>query len=204
MISLDEALAIYPTIAPLEAVERSLEDCLGLRTVQRVLAPVDLPLADQSALDGYALNSADTESASTDSPVILEIDGEQAAGPLEATSVRPNTCRRIYTGAWLPDGFDAMVAQERVDASDSQIHLTHPVPQGNNIRQRGEEIRQSALLLPSGELIDPGRLAMLAIDEATILRERNKEIASALQAFQSGLEELVAARTRDIADLLVE
>ena len=163
MISLDEALAIYPTIAPLEAVERSLEDCLGLRTVQRVLAPVDLPLADQSALDGYALNSADTESASTDSPVILEIDGEQAAGPLEATSVRPNTCRRIYTGAWLPDGFDAMVAQERVDASDSQIHLTHPVPQGNNIRQRGEEIRQSALLLPSGELIDPGRLAMLAM-----------------------------------------
>ena len=163
MISLDEALAIYPTIAPLEAVERSLEDCLGLRTAQRVVAPVDLPLADQSALDGYALISADTAGASAKSPVTLEIDGEQAAGPLQAASVRPHTCRRIYTGAWLPAGFDAMVAQERVEASDTHIHIPHPVPSGGNIRRRGEEIRQSAQLLASGEVIDPGRLAMLAM-----------------------------------------
>lgn len=163
MISLDEALAIYPTIAPLDAVERPLEDSLGLRTAQQVVAPVDLPLADQSALDGYAVKAADTACAHPDAPVRLKIDGEQAAGPLATANRYDNTCRRIYTGAWLPAGFDAMVAQERVDADDTHIKLDHPVPPGHNIRKRGEEFRQGAALLPSGEFIDPGRLAMLAI-----------------------------------------
>lgn len=163
MISLGEALALYPSIEPLKAVERELEDCLGLRTAQDILAPVDLPLADQSALDGYALTAADTVGASPDAPVILTIDGEQAAGPLEARTARPNTCRRIYTGAWLPPGFDAMVAQERVETQDQAIRLSQAVLPGSNIRKRGEEIRQSAPLLARGETIDPGRLAMLAM-----------------------------------------
>ena len=163
MISLDEALAVYAGIEPLDAVERSLEDCLGLRTAERVLAPVDLPLGDQSALDGYALRSADTIAASAGTPITLAIDGEQAAGPQNPAPVRPDTCWRIYTGAWMPAEFDAMVAQERVEASSTHIRITRPVSPGSNVRKRGEEIHQSAPLLTSGQLIDPGRLAMLAM-----------------------------------------
>lgn len=163
MISVDEALACYRDIQPLPATAMALEGALGLIAAAPVQAPVDLPLGDQSALDGYALRSADTARACVSTPIRMPLNGEQAAGLQNRSPLPAGHCRRIFTGAWMPAGCDAMVAQERVSVSAGGIRVSAPVSAGENVRRRGEEIRAGALLLDQGALITPGVIAMLAM-----------------------------------------
>ncbi|HEX4871112.1 MAG TPA: molybdopterin molybdotransferase MoeA [Nevskiaceae bacterium] len=166
MIGLDQALACYAqTLQALPAETAALDGSVGRVLAEPLRAPVDLPRFDQSAMDGYALAAADTRGASGEQPAALQLVGESAAGiaPLAAVAVATGQCWRISTGARLPPGTDAVVAQERVRREADRIWLSQPVNRGRNVRHQGEECRAGDPLAAAGSRLSPGLIAALAL-----------------------------------------
>ena len=162
MITLDEALQRLQGFAPLGAESVPLRDALGRVTASAIESPVDLPLGDQSAMDGYALRSADTATASRDAPVELRLGHELHTGQPPGELGEPNTAVRIGTGGWLPAGADAIVAQEDATRSGQRLTLSAPVLAGRHLRRRGETLRRGQQLLQAGTRLGPGALGLLA------------------------------------------
>src|SRR5687767_14760489 len=116
MLSVDEARAkILDAITPLEPLEIPSGEAQGCVLAEAVHASEDVPAFPNSALDGYALRSADTADAARQ-PVSLTIVGEAAAGRPFAGRVSAGEAVRIFTGAVIPEGADAVVGQEDVAA----------------------------------------------------------------------------------------
>lgn len=123
--------------------------CLGRVLAAEVRAEIDVPPMDNSAMDGYALLAQDTASARADHPLGLKVSQRVAAGqtPLE---LEPGTAARIFTGAMLPVGADAVVVQEDVEARDGLVLLKKPVVREANVRRRGNDISRGKVVLPAG------------------------------------------------------
>ncbi|MDE2150330.1 MAG: molybdopterin molybdotransferase MoeA [Gammaproteobacteria bacterium] len=164
LLRLDQALAAYAAeLRPLPARRVRIERALDRVLADDLAARHDLPHHDQSALDGYALRAADTVRAGAGTPIRLRVIGELAAGrAAEVPQLPPHAAWRIYTGAWMPPGADAMIAQERVAREDDDILLAAPVAAGTNVRRRGEELASGAPLASAGQRLTPGLLAALA------------------------------------------
>lgn len=132
-----------------------------------LLATLDMPGIDNSAMDGYALRLA--ERSTEGLPVALRIPAGAGVMHLPAGS-----CARIFTGAPVPLGADAVVPQERVTLDDRGcMHILGELTEGANIRRHGEETREGELLLPAGARLDAAAIALLAshgIDEAVAVR----------------------------------
>ncbi len=110
MDSVETYLAdILAAIRPLPPRELALADALGAVLADDVTAQWPLPSFDNSAMDGYAVRAADVAAATADSPVVLPVDGEVAAGDTGRHDLVPGTVIRIMTGAALPAGADAVV-----------------------------------------------------------------------------------------------
>lgn len=163
MISLNEALAAYQQhLGPLPPVCVPLEHALGLCLQEDTASLTDLPRFDQSAMDGYALRSGDTEQATDQHPLELQIAGRTAAGETPADNALPtNTAWRIFTGAAIPAGADTVVPQERVEANKGTITLKQPCPAARNIRYQGEELRRDDIVGKAGSRLTPGLIAAL-------------------------------------------
>ncbi|MFL1484571.1 gephyrin-like molybdotransferase Glp [Marinobacter sp. LN3S78] len=142
------------------------------RTLGRVLAeditvPADVPPADNSAVDGYAVRAADL-SANTVLPVSARVAAGEAPGVLE-----PDTAVRIFTGSEIPAGADSVVMQERTESKDGGIAITAEVETGQNIRRQGQDLSKGAIALSAGTPIRPqemGLLGSMGIGEVTVLR----------------------------------
>ncbi|HEV2128938.1 MAG TPA: gephyrin-like molybdotransferase Glp [Thermomicrobiales bacterium] len=163
-LSVDEARErILAEFAPLELTAAPLDDALGLVTTEPVVALGDLPPFDNSAMDGYALRSADTAAASDATAVTLQVIGQAPAGYRAPTAVPPGAALRIMTGAPIPDGADAVVRFEHVAmlAAD-HIAIHRPVQQGENIRPAGEDARWGEVILTVGTRIRANEIALLA------------------------------------------
>jgi molybdopterin molybdotransferase len=166
VISLEEAQErILAAIQPLAAEEVPLHDALGRYLAAPIHSPVDLPPADNSAMDGYAVRATDLATASAENPVALRLSGEARAGNVFEGAVEAGMCVRIFTGAILPRGADAVVMQEDVAVprrSSGNVHFSEPVKSWENVRLRGEDVRQNALLADAGERLTAQRLSLLA------------------------------------------
>src|SRR5512138_849423 len=122
MLELEEARQrLLDAIQPLPAEQASLRDAAGRILAEAVLSPIDLPVFDNSAMDGYAVRSADVASASAESPANLKLAGHAPAGAVFTGTVQPGTCVRLFTGSPLPEGADAVVMQE-----DTRIEAGRP------------------------------------------------------------------------------
>lgn len=165
MISLDQALAAYSKhLAALSSEMLGLNTALHRVLAQDVTSSTDLPRFTQSAVDGYALRSADLAGASPTQPVFLPIAGEMPAGHYaELPQLLPASCLRILTGGAVPAGADTVIPQELVERRDAGIVLHRAFAKDRNIRHRGEEIRSGALLAACGERLTPGLIAALAM-----------------------------------------
>lgn len=173
MISLEQALAAYEAIEPTPCETVSLSAALGRTLAADVQSPVDLPLGDQSAMDGYAVCAHDTRSATAEQPLHLSLESPIATGSPPGRLTPGCHARRIGTGGWIPDGADAVVIQERVTANDQEIVVSHPVEAGAHIRCRGETLAIGDPLLAAGDRITPsviGLLAQCGIDTVTAHR----------------------------------
>ncbi len=165
MLEWNDALdRILGTVPQLTTESVNVSQCLGRVLSQDVVSPVNLPVADNSSMDGYALQAAEVQTASESQPVRLEVIGSVPAGSAPSVALRPGTCVRLFTGSFLPTGADAVVMQEdtiRIDAGAS-IDCLDPVKPWENVRFRGEDVKLGAHLMSSGQRIQLRDLGMLA------------------------------------------
>ncbi len=129
----------------------------GRVLAERVMSWVDLPGADSSKLDGYALRSGDVPPGGAD----LEVVGAaMAAEPYEG-DVPFGSCVKIATGAIVPKDLDAVVAEEDVDEKEGKVRVSGPVSGGQGVRPRSEEMHVGMGVANPGEVMTPGRISLL-------------------------------------------
>lgn len=164
VLSLEEAREkILHAIKPLDAERVLLHDAFERVLAEPVVAPVNLPPFDNSAMDGYAVRAEDVAHASATSTVTLRIIGKVAAGESFAGEVQTGTCVRLFTGSVLPKGADAVVMQEDTKAyDDGTIAVFDKVTAWENVRFRGEDVKQAAAVLQPGERLSATRISLLA------------------------------------------
>jgi len=150
--------------APAEAV--ALADALGRVLREDVLATGDLPPADNSAMDGYAVRAEDLASV----PATLRVIGDIPAGRPSSRTVEPGTAMRIMTGAFVPHGADTVVQVELTDGGTDVVRIEKALARGANIRRRGEDMRAGEAVLRAGVRIGATEVAMLAAVQRTIVQ----------------------------------
>lgn len=157
---------------PINAVEKiTLDQSAGRVLAETVVAPLDMPGVDNSAMDGYALCLADYQAApqGTGLPILQRVPA--GAGVM---LLPKGGCARIFTGAPVPRGADIVVPQERVTLDRlGHIHLDGELSIGANIRRQGEETCVGATLLKEGHYLDAACIALLAsngINTVTVKR----------------------------------
>lgn len=163
LISLADALAMYEGVGALPAIELDLPRALGRVLAAPCRAAVDLPAFTQSAMDGYAIRGSETSGATATYPVVMPVAGTVAAGEAAAAPMLPGTALRIFTGAPLPVGADAVVRQEIVERDGNDVLLRQAVPAGNEVRHRGEELQCGDTVAVAGKRINAGLLGALAM-----------------------------------------
>jgi len=158
LLSLDEALArLLAAAVPLAAERISTFDALGRVLAADVRSVLDVPPADNTAMDGYAVRAADVTRAGIVLPVSQRIPAGVVGRPLA-----PGSAARILTGAQIPPGADAVVMQEQCTAVDGGIRIDAVVPAGQWIRRRGEDVRKGATVLGAGTRLQPQHLGLAA------------------------------------------
>lgn len=163
MISVEEALErILARITTLGDERVGLLDALDRVLAEPVVAEREIPPWPNSSMDGYALASADTSAAARERPARLRVAGHVAAGHLPERPLGRGEAFRIFTGAPLPDGADAVIPQEDVDVEGDEVCVPRPVPAGDYVRPRGEDIRPGDRLFAPGRALSPGDLGVLA------------------------------------------
>ncbi len=174
MISVEQALEkILARVDILEEEEKPILDCLGQVLAEDIYSSIDVPPLDNSAMDGYAVQSRDTRNASKESPRFLSVIGMVAAGSISKYEVKPGTAIRIMTGAPIPRGADSVVQFENTDeltrrkaATDRQlpaeIGILCETEAGLNIRRAGEDITKGSKVLNKGMVIRPSEVGVLA------------------------------------------
>ncbi len=165
LIPLDEAFAaIRQRARPLAAEDVALAEAHGRVLTESIRARRDQPATDISMMDGYALRAAE---ASTP----LRVAGEVAAGDAPwSRTLAAGEAARIFTGAPVPPGADAVVMQEHCRRDGAVVRVLQPVKSGQHIRRRGEELTAGAEALPAGRLLDASDLALAAASGASVAR----------------------------------
>ncbi|MES2735629.1 MAG: gephyrin-like molybdotransferase Glp [Verrucomicrobiota bacterium] len=152
---------VLAAMVPGPVVELPLLKALGHHAAAEVLATVPLPGFDNSMMDGYAVcmeNTADLKSAGA----ALQVVGEQPAGRDLGLHCGAGQAIRIFTGAPMPSGADAVIMQEDVERQGEAILCREPVEPGENVRRAGADLCVGQILLRRGEVLTPGRLGVLA------------------------------------------
>ena len=166
MLELEEALKQVLAAVPLARSESvPLSEAAGRILRERVCAAIDLPVFDNSAMDGFAVRAADVVSANADRPVVLRLIGRVAAGEVFTAEVPRGSCVRLFTGSPLPRGADAVVMQEETRVmpdNPAEVAVLSPAEVGENVRRQGEDIRQGSVLGEAGERIGFGAIALFA------------------------------------------
>lgn len=168
MISVAEARAIILAAChPLPAEMVALPDALGRVLAEPVTARLTQPPFAAAMMDGWALRAADVAAASAESPVTLTRIGEASAGHGFAGTVAPGQAVRIFTGASLPDGADAVVMQEDCTADSSTVPSTVPSTVRVPVAARpGKFVRSAGLDFSAGEAVLPAGRRMTSRDVA--------------------------------------
>ncbi len=158
---MDEALSrLLSAVRPLPATEGervSTFDALGRVLAEDVRSALDVPPADNTSMDGYALRCADLPVAGTVLPVSQRIPAGVVGAPLQ-----PGTLARIFTGAQVPAGADAVVMQEECEAVGDAVRINTVAQPGQWIRRCGEDVQLGAVVLKAGTRLTPQALGLAA------------------------------------------
>jgi len=148
LLAYDDALTqLTSAIEPLgKIIELPLRETLGRVLARTIDAEIDVPGCAMSAMDGYAINTADLAASG---PTRLPLTQRIAAGRA-AQALVTGSAARIFTGAPIPAGADAVIMQEQVDVDDAGISFTLRPASGSNIRPTGNDIRRGATILNQG------------------------------------------------------
>ncbi len=175
MIRVEEALErILSAVSVLEDEDTPLLEAVGQVLSRDIHSAIDVPPADNSAMDGFAVQAESTRGASPSSPRELKVIGQVAAGGLPTGPVGVGEAVRIMTGAPVPPGADTVVQFEDTDEEErrqtrqtkdkslSHIGIRREVPVGLNIRRAGEDIPRGSLVAARGTVLHPPQIGVLA------------------------------------------
>jgi molybdopterin molybdotransferase len=170
-----ETLGLMPLAKAIDAILNVVEavsetEILSLHNVHKrvlaadIISTLNVPPADNSAMDGYALRSQDL--TTTDS---LELIGTTLAGSPFVGRVNAGQCVRIMTGGIIPQGADCVVMQENTEVSSKSVQFRQKPDAGNNVRNAGEDIAAGQLIITKGTVLSPAHLALIAsIGQASV------------------------------------
>lgn len=165
MLSVEEALErILSKIHPLPAIQVPLAEAAGLVLAEDVIAREDMPPFANSAMDGFALRSQDSQPRNGQPPR-LRVTGSVAAGYVAEHAVEAGTAMRIMTGAPVPPGADAVIQIELTNYDGPQstwVEVLQAVAPDNNVRHAGEDMRSGQTVLRQGNEIGPWEIGILA------------------------------------------
>ena len=176
LIAVDEAVAKILAAAPqvAETEQLAIEQSLGRVLAEDAVSPIDVPGYDNSAMDGYAVRSSECIEAGTSLSVSQRIPAGQSGVMLE-----PGCAARIFTGAPVPEGADAVVMQELCQQQGHTVTIDTRVKAGDNIRRAGEDIERGSTVLEAGCRIRPQEQGLLAsIGQAKITVKRRLRVAT--------------------------
>ncbi|OAN81286.1 molybdopterin molybdenumtransferase MoeA [Jannaschia sp. EhC01] len=173
LLAIDEAIArITQSVSQVaETEEVALADACGRILAGPVCANSARPAFDNSAMDGYALDSTSLTGAG---PWRLDVTARIAAGQMAYSWLEPGTAAQIFTGAPIPRGADAVVMQEQVEARDGKIFLTRKPPAHAHIRAAGEELAAGAVVVPAGRRMTARGIAACAAAGVGTVRVRRR------------------------------
>ncbi len=190
MLSVNEARElILSQFLPVDSMTLSLLESAGRILAEPIISEIDLPSFDNSSVDGFAVRSADVDSADSIIPVSLRVTGDIPAGMHNEHTIRQGECIRVMTGAPIPAGADAVVMVEDTDfnfrkagiPAPRQVAIKKPVLAGENIRRQGADVRAKQDILPRHHRLkaqDIGLLAMLGIPQVKVFRRPRVAILS--------------------------
>jgi molybdopterin molybdotransferase len=165
VISLDEARAhVLERVAPLHPSPVPLAEAHGCVLAEPVRAPEDVPPFANTAMDGYAVRALDTAGATAATPVRLPVVAEVAAGHPAERALQPGEAMRIFTGAPVPAGADAVVQVERTERLDggTAVAIHAEVVPGTHLRGAGDDLRAGDDVFTAGELLSAAHVGVLA------------------------------------------
>lgn len=179
MIEIEEAQSqIIQAVSSVSETENiTLTESLGRVLAKNITSEINVPPADNSAMDGFAVTASDI----TQLPHTFSVSQRIPAGSAP-TALSPNTAARIFTGAEIPENADAVVIQENCDFSDDQtVTLNISPSKGDNIRRQGQDIKSGDVVLSSGQKLSPqhiGLLASIGVTHTTVFRKVRVSILS--------------------------
>lgn len=139
-----------PELVPLTAA-------VGRVVAADIISPINLPTADNSAMDGYALRHGDTTPGG-----ILPVAGTIYAGDPPPPPLPDGAAVRIMTGALIPPGANAVIPWEETETVEEGVRITRPVTEGQHIRRRGEDLREGGVIVRRGTVLRPAQIGILA------------------------------------------
>ena len=175
LLTLDDALSrLLGAVAPLADTESlSTFDARGRVLREDVRSTLDVPPQDNTAMDGYAVRAADVAAAGAVLPVSQRIPAGVVGQPLQA-----GTAARIFTGAQVPAGADAIVMQELCEVVGDSVRVNTVPTSGQWIRRRGEDVRSGSVVLATGARLTPQSLGLAAtVGAATLSVTRRPRVA---------------------------
>jgi len=171
MLSVEEAYEkIMAYFSPLAPEEVPILLSLGQVLSEDVVSRLNIPPLDNSAMDGYAVRHGDIAGSSADSPKILQVTSQVAAGQVATRQVEAGTAIRIMTGAPVPGGADTIVPFEDTDEVRRreeglelrEIGILHAPKLGSHVRPAGEDIKKGEVVLKKGSVVRPAEVGVLA------------------------------------------
>lgn len=190
-----------------ESMQVPIDQALDRYCASPVIAPEDLPPANRSTMDGFAVVAADTFGASQSMPAYVDIAGEVVMGDIPDFSIKRGNCCRIPTGGIIPDGADAVVMHEHtVPVDEHVIEVTRPAGSGANIIRKGDDIKAGSPAIETGQLLRPqelGLLAGLGISEVEVFKPATVGIMSTGDEVVDYRAPLQAGKIRNINTIVL-
>jgi molybdopterin molybdotransferase len=200
LITIEEALSrVLSLVHELPTEEKRPIDALGQVLAEDLRAGFNIPPLDNTAMDGYAVMSGDTQGASEQAPADLQVVGEVAAGYIYDGSVTPGTAVRIMTGAPMPAGADSVVPFEETDEPfqkaptrtgrvGARVKVFKEARPGANIRRAAEDIREGDTVVRKGTVLRPQEIGVIASISVGSVRVIRRPVVAVLSTGDELLE----------------
>jgi molybdopterin molybdotransferase len=175
VLTVEQALQqILERARPLATERVDLRAALGRVLAEPIVSRRVIPPWPNSSMDGYAVRAGDTRAA----PVTLPVVGRIPAGAVPERSLGSGEVMRIFTGAPMPEGADAVVPQEDVEASGDRIRIAKPIERGAYVRPRGEDVDVGDRVLEPGRPLGAAEIGLLAtLGHSPVLVHRRPRVA---------------------------
>jgi len=195
LIRLDKALMLlHKALRPIKDFEElEIRKTLGRILAEDVISSIDIPPFDRAAMDGYAVRAEDTYGAEPENPKVLRVIGVSEIGDPFRGKVSAGEAVYVHTGSRIPEGADAVVPIEYVEAIGDKILVRKMVAPGENISKRGEDVEKGTRILEKGQIISPADIAMMkaiGIRKVRVVRKPKIAVMACGSELVDNIEEL--------------